>query len=96
MSAKVHILVEFVDGKPRLTLGWTPTVRAYTRKGTAENYAKGLVAEREFTRVRDADRGREVQPPLDVRVLTIAIPDEGPVGDGIWPDLVPEIAVNWS
>lgn len=96
MTANVHILVEFKDGKPHLTLGTTPTVRGYTRKGAAENYAKQLVNLHEYWRGRDIAIGREPKPPMDVRVLTISIPSEGPIGDGIWPELVPQIAVKWS
>lgn len=96
MSASVHILVSIVDGKPKLTLAPTPTVRAYTRKGSAESYAEGLTTRHEYWRQHDIRAGRDPKPPLDIRVLTIAIPDEGPAGDGMWPDLLPELAVKWS
>lgn len=96
MSASVHILVEYRDGKPHLTLGPTPTVRAYTRKGSAFNYAGDLYADREYQNKRGESFGRTPKPPLDIRVLTVSIPDEGPVGNGFWPDILPELAVSWS
>jgi len=76
MSAQVHILVEFADGRPSLALGRTAVSRSFTRKGSAENYAKQLGG--------------------DIRILSVAIPDEGPVGDGMWPDILPQLAVSWS
>ncbi|SHT11374.1 Uncharacterised protein [Mycobacteroides abscessus subsp. abscessus] len=32
----------------------------------------------------------------DVRILTVTIPDEGVVGEGLWPELLPQVAVSWS
>lgn len=32
----------------------------------------------------------------DVRILTVTIPDEGVVGEGFWPELLPQVAVSWS
>jgi hypothetical protein len=96
VSANVYILVQFTNGKPSLTLGPTPTVRSYTRKGSAENYAEELAKQHKWLNERAARLGREVEPPLDIRILSVAIPDEGPVGDGMWPDIIPQIAIGWS
>lgn len=88
MSAQVHVLVEFKDGKPYLTLGAGLTaklVRAYTRPGSADNYREAIIA--------DAKR---IDLSPDIRVLTVLIPDEGPVKDGFWPNLIPVTAVTWS
>ncbi|NGX08785.1 hypothetical protein [Mycobacteroides franklinii] len=32
----------------------------------------------------------------NIRILTVTIPDEGVVGEGLWPELVPQVAVSWS
>ncbi|AEK09923.1 hypothetical protein FDH96_gp011 [Mycobacterium phage Rey] len=82
MSAQVNILVEFDGGKPHLALGYyTQKTRAFTRKGDAVNFRRDGVP-----------HGTK----RDIRILTVTIPDDGPVGDGIWPELVPEVAVEWS
>lgn len=96
MSASVHILVEYKDGKPHLTLGRTPTVRGYTREGSANLYAKQIVEDESASNARRIAWGGQAKPLPDIRVLSITIPDEGPVGDGMWPNLIPELALRWS
>lgn len=96
MSASVYLLVQFVNGKPQLTLGPTPKVRSFTRRGTAEKYARELVEAVVYRNGQAKYFGREQKPLPDIRVLSIAIPQEGPVGDGMWPNLVPELAVKWA
>ena len=95
MSAQVSILVEYIDGKPSTAIGaraeTAAKTRAYTRKGDAENYRAATVAEAEYWR-----QFYDYLKSRDIRILTITIPDEGPVGEGMWPELLPEIAVAWS
>lgn len=50
---------------------------------------------RSFTR-KGAAENYANQLGGDVRVLSVAIPDEKPVGDGMWPHLQPVLAVSWS
>jgi hypothetical protein len=90
MSATVSILVEFIDGKPKLALGagYADKVRSYTRPGDAENYREELGRPRYPGHTGNEDR--------DIQILTVAIPDRGPVGDGMWPELQPTIATRWS
>lgn len=76
VSAQVHLLVKFENGKPSLGLGNSGNSRSYTKMGVAENYAKTVDG--------------------DVRILTVTIPDEGAVGEGFWPELLPQVAVSWS
>lgn len=96
MSAAVHILVQFLDGKPHLTLGRTPGVRAHTREGSAWAYAKKLEEQHEWQNERRERQGRDLLPALDIRVLSIAIPDSMPVGEAVWPNICPETTVRWS
>ncbi|AER26188.1 hypothetical protein SSEA_SKINNY_10 [Mycobacterium phage Skinny] len=95
MSQQVSILVEYRDGKPRTAIGahlWThEKTRAYTRKGAAENYRDECHRSDHFRQKREPDR-----PVRDIRILTVTIPDEGPLGDGMWPDLLPEVSVEWA
>ncbi|QSM01055.1 hypothetical protein SEA_NANOSMITE_10 [Mycobacterium phage Nanosmite] len=98
MSAQLHVLVQFKDGKPSLSVNGVS--RSYTRKGTAQNYASDVEQDAQARNERlikhfgpDSDM---IQPVPDIRILSISIPDEGPVGDGMWPELVPEVAVEWS
>ncbi|CPT90369.1 Uncharacterised protein [Mycobacteroides abscessus] len=76
MSAQVHLLVKFENGKPSLGLGNSGNSRSYTKKGVAKNYAESAGG--------------------DIRILTVTIPDEGVVGEGLWPELLPRVAVSWS
>lgn len=118
MSAQVHILVEFIDGKPNLTLGssYTKKTRSFQVKGAAEHYAKGIVdsiktqnaywskrieqdlqSKDDYTSARAAlwkvDR---IQPVPDIRVLSVSIPDDGELQDGMYPGLLAVPAVSWS
>lgn len=58
MTAQVHILVEYIDGKPNLTLGagHTYKTRSFQVKGAAENYAwsiqQGVIRENQHWRQR--------------------------------------------
>ncbi|ASR75860.1 hypothetical protein J4U02_gp013 [Mycobacterium phage Aziz] len=96
MSAQLSVLVEFKDGKPTLTINGVS--RSYTRKGAAANYAETTTRATKRRNEWNSARGYNslVEPVPDIRVLTLTIPDDGPVGDGIWPELVPEVAVEWS
>ncbi|APQ42117.1 hypothetical protein PBI_MRMAGOO_12 [Mycobacterium phage MrMagoo] len=96
MSAQVSVLVEFKDGKPSLAINGVS--RSYTRKGSAVNYASDIEQSVKRRNAWNIGRGYHslVEPEPDIRILTLTIPDEGPVGDGIWPELVPEVAVEWS
>ncbi|QNJ56817.1 hypothetical protein SEA_REINDEER_7 [Mycobacterium phage Reindeer] len=95
MSQQVSILVEYRDGKPRTAIGahsWTAEkTRAYTRKGAAENYRDQAMR---------SDLHRQSHTPdhqvRDIRILTITIPDDGPVGDGMWPEILPQVSTEWS
>lgn len=119
MSAQVHVLVEYQDGKPDLSLGYGYTLkaRAFQVKGQAEGYAKRIVngiksrneywaeriaeaeeyAEDEYYRDRAATwRKDRIKPIPDIRILTVSIPDDGELQDGIFPSLLAVPAASWS
>lgn len=118
MSAQVHILVQFTDGKPSLTLGasYTHKTRSFQVKGQAENYRERIIEgerrtnlrwlqriellkkdpDQEYAAPRIEQAASYVKPLPDIRVLTISIPDEGPIGEGIWPSLLGVPALEWA
>ncbi|MBB5167220.1 hypothetical protein [Mycobacterium sp. AZCC_0083] len=93
MSAQISVLVEYIDGKPTLKMGygreWNWKIRLFTRTKDAHNYREDVLNPK-LPRYVGPTNGR------DIRVLTVVIPDDGPVGEGIWPNLVPTPAVSWS
>jgi hypothetical protein len=117
MSAQVHILVEFIDGKPNLTLGASSTqkTRSFQVKGAAENYGEmiqqDVIRSNEYWRKRiehdlqskDAFTSAraalwqvsKIQPVPDIRILSVTIPDDGPV-DGLYDGLLAVPAMSWS
>lgn len=93
MSVSFSTLVEFVDGKPKLAIGAGPgskeVTRSYTRPGDAENYREDILNPGK-PRYSGSNHGR------DIRIVKVTIPDLTPLGDTIWPHLVPQLAVSWS
>lgn len=96
MSAATHTLVEFVNGQPRTALGYgsSEKTRSFTRHGDAVNYRQAILDDEEFWNSR---RTEEYRKPLrDIRILTVAIPNDGELQDGLYPGLLAVPAVSWS
>lgn len=93
MSVSFSTLVEFVDGKPKLAIGARSgskeVTRSYTRPGDATAY-------REFVLNPDLPPHCGGSHGRDIRIVKVTIPDLTPMGDTIWPNLVPQLAVSWS